>query len=74
MNINTRLNIIKDTLFHLWSKETCYPPQSKNWGKDRPYYGQCAVTSLIIQDYLGGDLLYNKEKHHPKLGSSFLFL
>lgn len=38
-----------------WSKQTS--SDSANWSEANPAWGQCAVTALIVQDVLGGDLL-----------------
>lgn len=38
-----------------WSYETAVPDTI--WDPNVPAKGQCAVTALIVQDYLGGDLL-----------------
>jgi hypothetical protein len=37
-----------------WSAQTSY---YANWTPQNPAYGQCAVTALIVQDHLGGDLV-----------------
>lgn len=53
------------TLYEAWSKETSSDPE--NWTPDNPALGQCAVSALIIQDILGGDLLWmkiNGESHY----------
>ena len=44
---------LKEILQACWSKETCYPKQKENWNKNNPSLGQCAVTSLIVNDYFG---------------------
>jgi hypothetical protein len=41
-----------------WSKETSADP--KHWTPENPALGHCAVSSLIIQDLLGGELLRTK--------------
>lgn len=38
-----------------WSAETSYCPDA--WSPDNPAEGQCAVSALIIQDALGGELV-----------------
>ena len=38
-----------------WSRETSYCP--KEWSKENPARGQCAVTALVVQDQLGGEIL-----------------
>jgi hypothetical protein len=38
-----------------WSRDTSYEPD--RWSAGNPAWGQCAVTALVVQDYLGGSLL-----------------
>lgn len=38
-----------------WSKETSADPDG--WTPENPAWGQCAVTSLVVQDFFGGDLM-----------------
>jgi hypothetical protein len=48
-----------------WSRETSACPDL--WAPGNPSRGQCAVTALVIQDYLGGDLFrgtVNGESHY----------
>ncbi len=51
---NQELARISNLLSLAWSKETCYLKQAKSWNGDNSSLGQCAVTALVIQDYLGG--------------------
>lgn len=44
--------------------ETCYPNERKDWTRDLPTYGQCAVAALVVQDYLGGEIVYDQENIH----------
>jgi hypothetical protein len=37
-----------------WCRETSFWPDE--WSPENPAHGQCAVTALIVQDYLGGDI------------------
>lgn len=37
-----------------WSKETSFTPAE--WTSQNPARGQCLVSTLVIQDYLGGDI------------------
>jgi hypothetical protein len=37
-----------------WSRETSADPA--NWTHENRAWGQCAVTALLVQDYLGGTL------------------
>jgi hypothetical protein len=48
-----------------WSEETA--SQSDIWTEENPARGQCAVSSLIIQDYFGGQLgrvMVGDESHY----------
>jgi hypothetical protein len=40
-----------------WSRETCDPVDGDVWSPENPSRGQCAVTALVVQDLLGGELL-----------------
>jgi hypothetical protein len=59
-----KLKKLEDALLHSWKKDTCFPGMSKEWDKDNPAYGQCLVSALIVQDYLGGDLVFSKKPRH----------
>lgn len=48
----SNLNLIKGA----WSKETAHPTSQPKWTKDNPALGQCAVTALLVQDEMGGDI------------------
>jgi hypothetical protein len=39
---------------HAWAADTSIDPE---WSATCPARGQCAVTALVIQDYLGGQLI-----------------
>lgn len=41
-----------------WSAETSVDPGG--WSPTNPAYGQCAVTSLVVQDLLGGELIRSR--------------
>lgn len=48
-----------------WNDETSALPSE--WSKLNPARGQCAVSALVVQDTLGGDLLrttVNGESHY----------
>ena len=42
-------------LLEAWNNETS---STKNWSKENPALGQCAVTALIVNDYLGGEIVW----------------
>jgi hypothetical protein len=37
-----------------WSADTCF--DASEWNADNPALGQCVVSSLVVQKYLGGEL------------------
>lgn len=39
-----------------WSKETCYPKYKDEWEEKHPSYGQSLVTSLVVNDFFGGEI------------------
>lgn len=52
-------------------KETSSDP--KNWSRDNPAWGQCAVTVLIVNDYLGGEIVWAEAKLPDGRGISHYF-
>jgi len=58
------LEHLKKILIESWCKETCYSPDEDKWSANNPAFGQCLVTSLIVQDYFGGVLCYCKHQKH----------
>lgn len=53
MNLEELTKIIKKA----WSKETCYKGLREEWTKENPSLGQCAITSLIVNDMFGGKIM-----------------
>lgn len=51
------IKTLKIALEHSLCKETCYEPMVDEWTKEKPSYGQCYPTVLIINDYFGGKIL-----------------
>lgn len=39
-----------------WDASTSADPD--NWDDDNPAYGQCAVTALVVQELMGGDIVW----------------
>lgn len=53
-NERVTLQRLEAALAAVWSRVTSADPES--WTDDNPASGQCAVTALVVQDYLGGEL------------------
>lgn len=47
---------IQALLFNCYSKDLCYPKIQDNWNEDNKYFGMCAITSLIVNDYFNGEI------------------
>lgn len=64
---------LKDKLEKAWCAETSY--YSETWNEANPTYGQCAVTALLVNDILGGEIVWaevdlfdgKKESHYFNL-------
>jgi hypothetical protein len=46
-----------------WSDRSCDPVDLDGWSAANPARGQCAVTALIVQEHLGGELLMGEVTH-----------
>jgi len=51
------LNEVRVMLEKSWTKETCSMGLKDSWTKDNKALGQCAVTTLIVNDFLGGKIM-----------------
>lgn len=54
------INLIKMS----WTKDTAYPKCQEGWKNNHSSTGQCAVTALLIQELMGGDIVVNKRLNH----------
>jgi hypothetical protein len=52
------LSQLQHAIENAWTQETSHTPLL--WTDSNPSLGQCAVTSLVVQDYLGGEILWSK--------------
>jgi hypothetical protein len=60
--------LLVDLIRQSWSRETAYDAAA--WTRTNPASGQCAVTALVLQHYLGGELLrgqINGQEHYWNL-------
>lgn len=49
------LQELSEALQASWDADTAYNPEQ--WSQENKARGQCVVSSLIVQDYFGGDLI-----------------
>jgi hypothetical protein len=54
MTSSPDINHIIAALRTSWAKDTSYSPDE--WTPANPARGQCKVSALVVQDYLGGEL------------------
>jgi hypothetical protein len=54
------LQSIRDRLRVAWSARTSADPQ--NWTETNPAWGQCAVTACLVEDLVGGDVVWAEAK------------
>ena len=47
---------IKELLLKCYRKDLCYPKVQNEWNENNKCFGMCAITSLIVNDYFGGDI------------------
>lgn len=52
-----KINELEKILELSWSKETTLPSLENIWNKTNPSLGQCAITSLVVNDFLGGKIM-----------------
>ena len=43
-----------DALSELWCASTCAPRMRADWSPENKTYGQCSITSFLVQDLFGG--------------------
>ena len=48
------LDALRSAIAASWGRDTSDDPE--NWSIDMPCFGQCAVTSLVVRDYVGGEV------------------
>ncbi|MFA6338460.1 MAG: hypothetical protein WCW87_00125 [Candidatus Paceibacterota bacterium] len=53
-NDTIAIEVLKRALEKSWTQKTSADP--KNWNKENPQWGQCAVTALVVQDLFGGKI------------------
>lgn len=50
------LELLKEYLNKIYSKDTCYPLCKNEWNISNPTFGHCEIVSLIVNDYFGGEI------------------
>jgi hypothetical protein len=52
MNLTSLIEALRES----WGEDTAQPSDAI-WTPENPANGQCAVSSMLVQEYLGGDLM-----------------
>ena len=58
---------LEELLVSCYSKDLCYPKVRKNWNSDNKYWGMCAITALIVDDFFStefGKIKVNGVSHY----------
>ena len=50
------LELLQKYLYKVYSKDTCYLSCRNEWNDDNPTLGHCAIVSLLVNDYFGGEI------------------
>lgn len=53
-NADPKIREMYDKLLKIWAADTCAPRLRENWSPENPTYGQCSITSFLVQDLYGG--------------------
>ena len=48
---------LKQLLIQSWNSETCAPGLKTEWSEENPSLGQCAITTLIVNDFFNGKIM-----------------
>lgn len=71
------ITALTSSLEKCWDAKSSYLPRT--WSSRNPARGQCAVSCLVVQDYLGGEIIrfqaeFNneKEKHYANFVDNVL--
>jgi hypothetical protein len=51
------LTQLEQAIRESWSEDTSDPRDGVDWSPENPSLGQCDVTSLVVHDLLGGELV-----------------
>lgn len=51
------INEVCEIVSMSFSRDTCYPTLRDKWNKENSCLGQCAITALILNDFLGGKIM-----------------
>ncbi len=56
-NVSTPVDLYR-LIAQVWAADTASP--SNGWSASNPAQNHCSVTSLVVQDYFGGEILSTK--------------
>lgn len=47
---------LRAALFQCYTKDLCYPKIVEKWTEDNKCLGMCAITALVVNDFIGGGI------------------
>ncbi|HAB52722.1 MAG TPA: hypothetical protein DCQ26_01235 [Marinilabiliales bacterium] len=63
-NIMLSIEQLKEAFNTSWCRETAYRADREYWSEQNKTRGQCTVTVMIVNDYLGGEMLRGYSKKY----------
>jgi hypothetical protein len=55
---------LEEALKASWGADTCSSAYAHLWKYESPAFGQCAVTAIVIQDFVGGKIVKDPAHDH----------
>ncbi|MGZ4306040.1 MAG: YunG family protein [Solirubrobacteraceae bacterium] len=55
--LHSSLSVLEEAIRGAWCVWTSDPVDQLRWSESNPASGQCASTALVVQDFVGGELL-----------------
>jgi hypothetical protein len=60
---------LEEALRKSWRRELCNAKDAQVWSSDNPAFGMCAITALVVDDYLAGQIVKDDNNDHYWNGS-----
>jgi len=64
MNSIKTIADLKIQLLKAYNIDTVNSKYKEKWNKNNPTYGQCAITSILVQNLFGGDIYKLEKENH----------
>ncbi|MCT4612088.1 MAG: hypothetical protein N4A47_01805 [Clostridia bacterium] len=51
------INKLRCACYNSWDEKTCYDGVLDRWNENNKELGHCAITSMVVNDYIGGNII-----------------